>query len=507
MASSQESPLETQPPHQEWNFLMDVRREKLERIRGLGINPYPPAFSVDHSVAEILTKFEQLKEDKAIVKVAGRITARRVMGKAAFCDLFDGENRIQIYFKKENLVPIDWELFQLVDIGDILGLEGTCFTTHTGEPTIAVKAFHLLTKSLRPLPAVKEKGEKVWYKWDDPDERYRHRTIDLILNRDSRERLIKRCLITRELRSFFEEKGFLEVETPILQPLYGGAAARPFVTYHHLIDRPLYLRIADELYLKRLIAGGIHRVFEIGKDFRNEGLDRLHSPEFTMLEAYAAYQDYLWAAELMEELFPRLGERVNGSLKLDFEDLVIDLTPPYRRIVMGEAIQEACGLDILRCSREELTETAHRFGIPIANDWSKGKIIDEIFSTLVQPQLIAPTFVIDYPVELSPLAKRHRHHPELVERFELFIGGLEIVNAFSELNDPIDQRKRFEEQAQARARGDEEAHPLDEDFLTALEVGMPPTAGLGIGVDRLAMLLTSASSIREVIFFPFLKPK
>lgn len=487
--------------------VLQVRREKLARVRELGIDPYPPSFPLTTSVREVLERFDHWQESGEEVAVAGRIIAHRRMGKAAFCDLLDEESRIQIYFKRDNLTPQEWELFDLLDLGDIIGLKGTCFTTRTGEPTIAVKSYKLLAKSLRPLPAVKEKEGRVWYKWDDPDQRYRHRSIDLILNQDSRSRLIKRSLITRELRRFFEEKGFLEVETPILQPIYGGAAARPFITYHHLIDRPLYLRIADELYLKRLIAGGIHRVFEIGKDFRNEGIDRLHSPEFTMLEAYAAYQDYYWAASLMEELFPQLGESINRSPYISFQGKEIDLTPPYRRLSMVEAVKEVCGIEILGRTREELNWEANRLGIEVDPSWSAGKILDEIFSLFIQPHLIQPTFVMDYPVEISPLAKRHRDNPLLVERFELFIGGLEVVNSFSELNDPLDQRQRFQEQAENRAKGDEEAHPLDEDFLTALEIGMPPTAGIGIGVDRLAMLLTSATSIREVIFFPFLRPE
>jgi len=427
------------------------------------------------------------------------------MGKAAFAHLLDETGKMQLYFKKDLLGETLWELFRLLDIGDIIGLTGTPFLTKTGEKSLQVSEFELLTKSLRPLPAVKEKDGQVWYAWDDKEERYRQRTIDLIINKESRDVLLLRSRLVHELRAFFHEKGYLEVETPVLQAIYGGAAARPFITHHNSLDMQLYLRIATELYLKRIVAGGVPRVFEIGKDFRNEGIDRMHSPEFTMLEAYTAYENYEFCMQLYEEMLPRLATSLTGKTVIDWDGNQIELSAPYRRLPMLEGILQYGNFDIQGKSREELASFADSIGIVVKPEMGKGKLIDEIFSEVVQPNLIQPTFITDLPVEVSPLAKRHPLNPDLVERFELYIGAMEIVNAFSELNDPIDQRKRFEEQAKLRAAGDEEAAPIDEEFLQALEIGMPPTAGLGMGVDRLTMLLTNSRSIRDVIFFPLLR--
>lgn len=486
---------------------MLARRDKLTRIRELGIEPYPYEYERTHKIADLLANWDALTTPPQEVRLAGRLISVRLMGKAAFTHLQDEESRLQLYFKKEDIGDLHWELYRLLDIGDIIGAVGTPFVTRTGERSLHVESFTLLAKNLRPLPAQKEKGDQVWYRWDDKEERYRQRTIDLILNRESRRTLLLRGRLVSELRLFFEEKGFVEVETPILQPLYGGAAAKPFTTHHNALGRDLFLRIADELYLKRLIVGGIPRVYEIAKDFRNEGIDRLHAPEFTMLEAYAAYENYDFCARLFEELLPRLATRLLGKQVITWDGFEIDLTPPYRRMTMADAIRAKTGALVLGRERDGLAKEAAQLGILTNPEWGVGKIIDELFSVAVQPDLIQPTFITDHPVELSPLAKRHHRDPHLAMRFELFVGGIEIVNAFSELNDPLDQRQRFEDQAQLRAAGDEEAPPIDEDFLQSLEVGMPPTAGLGLGVDRLTMLLTDSHSIRDVTLFPLLRPR
>ncbi|MBM3329991.1 MAG: lysine--tRNA ligase [Calditrichaeota bacterium] len=502
-----DTPIELPPAGDDLDHILRARREKLARIRELGIDPYPPGVEKVSSTADLLAQFDALADAETPVAIAGRLMSIRLMGKAAFCDLQDASGRLQVYLKKDVIGDDIWELFSHLDIGDIVRIGGHLFITRTGQQSLQATSLTLLTKSLRPLPAVKEKGDQTWYGWEDREERYRDRSLDLILNRDSRDTLIKRSRIVRELRLFFEGKGFVEIETPVLQPLYGGALARPFITHHNTLDRDLYLRIADELYLKRVIVGGIPRVYEIAKDFRNEGIDRMHSPEFTMLEAYAAYADYEFAMELMEELFPRLARVTVGSEQIRWEGVDIDLTPPYRRLPMSEGIKREAGIDVLTLSRDELAVEARNKGLPVDPSWGSGKIIDELFSAFVQPNLIQPIFVTDHPVALSPLAKRHRRVVDCAERFELYIGGLELVNAFSELNDPLDQRARFEEQARLRAAGDDEMPPIDEDFLAALELGMPPTAGLGIGVDRLAMVLTGSTSIRDVILFPLLRPR
>ena len=486
---------------------MLARHEKLNRIRDLEWDPFPTGYDRNNTIVSVLENWSDTSEGalKTPHRLAGRLVSMRLMGKAAFANLQDETGRIQLYFKKDILTEGLWELFRLLDIGDIVGVSGMLFVTKTGERSLQVSEFTLLTKSLRPLPAVKEKDGQVWYGWDDKEERYRHRTIDLIINKDSRDILLFRSRLVRELRNYFEEKDYIEVETPVLQALYGGASARPFTTFHNSLDRLLYLRIATELYLKRIIAGGISRVFEIGKDFRNEGIDRMHSPEFTMLEAYTAYENYEYCMQLYEELLPRLAKSLIGTTSIKWDGNDIELSAPYRRLPMLDGIYQYGNFDIRGKTRDDLAVYATSIGLTIKSDMGKGKIIDEIFSVIVQPRLIQPTFITDLPVEVSPLAKRHPKNPDLVERFELYIGAMEIVNAFSELNDPIDQRRRFEEQARLRAAGDEEAAPVDEEFLQALEIGMPPTAGLGMGVDRLTMLFTNCHSIRDVIFFPLLR--
>lgn len=511
MQNDEHNPPPLQSEEESLDHVMQARREKLERIRQLGFDPFPYEYSRTHTVHRLLEDWDILcpaaGDASPNLRLAGRIVSARLMGKASFAHILDEDSRLQLYFKRDILGDAAWDLYRELDIGDIIGVEGCPFLTRTGERSLHVERFTLLSKNLRPLPAAKEKGDQVWYRWDDKEERYRQRTVDLIMNRDSRSKLVFRSKLVSILRDFFESKNFLEVETPILQPLYGGASAKPFTTHHNALDRELYLRIADELYLKRLIAGGLPRVFEISKDFRNEGIDRLHSPEFTMLEAYAAYENYTFCMGLFEELLPSLAEELYGKPTIIWEANDIDLRGPFRRLSMVDAIRDRTGVEVIDRDRDELAGEARRVGVEVTREMGVGKIIDEIFSCRVQPDLIQPTFITDHPVELSPLAKRHRTNPALVERFELFIGGMEVVNAFSELNDPIDQRRRFEEQARLRAAGDEEATPIDEEFLAALEIGMPPTAGLGMGVDRLAMLLTDSRSIRDVIFFPLLKPR
>lgn len=489
------------------DHVMRARLEKLAQIRELGINPYPYGFSRTHNVESILSNFYKLSEAEENVTISGRILSIRLMGKAAFADLQEEAQRVQIYFKKNILKEIEWEIFQLCDIGDIIGVSGTLFTTRTGERTLKTSSLTLLSKNIRPLPAIKEKEDYVWFKWDDKEERYRNRTVDLIINRDSRHTLITRSLITREIRNFLDDDGFMEVETPIMQTMYGGAAARPFVTHYNALDHDFYLRIADELYLKRLVAGGIPRVYEIGKDFRNEGIDRFHAPEFSMMECYAAFEDYNFCADLVERMFIRLTERVLKTDIIKYENHEINLKAPFKRATMADLVKQGCGIDIIGRNRDDLARDVVEIGIHIDNSWGVGKIIDELFSEKIEPELIQPTFVMDYPVELSPLAKKHRSIEGLVERFELFIAGMEVANSFSELNDPIDQRSRFEEQARLKAAGDDEAHPIDEDYLQALEIGMPPTGGLGMGIDRLAMILTGADSLRDVILFPTLRTR
>lgn len=494
---------------EELNQLILKRREKLLKLKEMGINPYPYKFDRTHTSQQIKENFDKLNEKEAAV--AGRIMSNRRMGKAAFFHIQDMDGRIQIYLKKDEVGEKGFELYKLLDIGDIVGVKGLVFKTRTGEISIYARELTLLSKSLRPLPIVKEKevnGEKIVYDpFSDKELRYRQRYVDLIVNPEVREVFIKRSRIITTMREFLNKRGYLEVETPILQPLYGGAAARPFVTHHNALDMKLYLRIANELYLKRLIVGGFEGVYEFAKDFRNEGMDRFHNPEFTQMELYVAYQDYEWMMQLTEEMISTIAQTVLGSMKITFQGEEIDLTPPWRRLPLFESIKEYAGVDLSDLNEQELRTAAEDLGIAVEDSWGAGKIIDEVFGEFVEPKLIQPTFITDYPLEMSPLAKKHRHNPRLVERFEPIIAGKEVGNAFSELNDPLDQRERFEAQMELRARGDDEAQVLDEDFLRALEYGMPPTAGLGIGIDRLTMLLTDSPSIRDVIFFPHMRPE
>ena len=494
---------------EELNQLILQRREKLLKLREMGINPYPYKFDRTHTSQQIKDNFDELNEKEAAV--AGRIMSNRRMGKAAFFHIQDMDGRIQIYLKKDEVGEKGFELYKLLDIGDIVGVKGLVFKTRTGEISIYAKELTLLSKSLRPLPIVKEKevdGEKIVYDpFSDKELRYRQRYVDLIVNPEVREVFIKRSRIITEMREFLNRRGYLEVETPILQPLYGGAAARPFVTHHNTLDMKLYLRIANELYLKRLIVGGFEGVYEFAKDFRNEGMDRFHNPEFTQMELYVAYQDYEWMMQLTEEMISTIARSVLGTMKITFQGEEIDLMPPWRRLPLFESIKEYTGVDLSNLDEPKLRTAAEELGIAVEDSWGAGKIIDEVFGEFVEPKLIQPTFITDYPLEMSPLAKKHRQNPRLVERFEPIIAGKEVGNAFSELNDPLDQRERFEAQMELRARGDDEAQVLDDDFLRALEYGMPPTAGLGIGIDRLVMLLTDSPSIRDVIFFPQMRPE
>ena len=495
---------------QELNALMARRREELDQLRKLGIEPYPHGYERDAFSSDILSEFKD-GDPQRIVSVAGRIMSLRKMGKASFCHIQDSKGKIQIYLRKDDLGDI-YDAFRLLDIGDIIGIKGFIFRTKMGEVSVHAQELKLLTKSLRPLPVVKEKtdeaGNKIIFDpFADKELRYRQRYVDLVVNPAVRDVLTKRTLILRAIRKFLDEKSYLEVETPVLQPLYGGASARPFVTHHNTLDMPLYLRIADELYLKRLIVGGYDGVYEIAKDFRNEGMDRTHNPEFTMLEVYVAYRDYLWMMGLVEQMIHSVGLALNGSAKVKLGEHVIDFTPPWKQLTMFGAIEEYTGLKLQGKDEVQLRSVAKEIHVDIEPAAGPGKIVDEIFSVKVQPHLIQPTFIMDYPVEMSPLAKKHRSEAGLVERFEGIVNGQEICNAFSELNDPLDQRARFEDQARLKERGDDEAQTLDEDFLRALEYGMPPTAGLGIGIDRLTMVLTGQESIRDVIFFPQMKPE
>lgn len=494
---------------EELNQLILQRREKLQKLREMGVNPYPYSFNRTHTSKGVIDHFDQLEEQE--VSLAGRIMSNRRMGKAAFFHIQDMDGRIQVYLKKDVVGEKTFDVYKLLDIGDIVGVTGKVFKTRTGEITIFAEKMELLSKSLRPLPIVKEKvvdGEKVVYDpFSDKELRYRQRYVDLIVNPEVREVFIKRSKIITAIRQFLNERDYLEVETPILQPLYGGATARPFVTHHNALDMKLYLRIANELYLKRLIVGGLEGVYEFAKDFRNEGMDRFHNPEFTQVELYVAYKDYYWMMELTETMVSEVAQKVLGSTKIRYQDSDIDLTPPWRRLPLFEGIKEYTGVDMADMKEAELRKAAEDLGVPVEDSWGAGKIIDEVFGEFVESKLIQPTFVTDYPLEMSPLAKKHRQNPRLVERFEPIIAGKEVGNAFSELNDPLDQRQRFEAQMELRAKGDEEAQVLDEDFLRALEYGMPPTAGLGVGIDRLVMLLTNSPSIRDVILFPHMRPE
>lgn len=493
------------------------KREKKAQLEALGINPYPAeTFEVNVTAADIHKNYERHKTDYKSVSIAGRIMGFRIMGSASFAELQDATGRIQLYFRRDDLCPDeDKTLYntvfkKLLDIGDFIGIQGYVFTTQTGEISIHVTEFKVLSKSLRPLPIVKREvdeagNEKVYDEFSDPEQRYRQRYVDLIVNPHVRETFKKRSQLTNSMRQYLNGRGYMEVETPILQPLYGGAAARPFKTHHNTLDMTLYLRIANELYLKRLIVGGFEGVYEFAKDFRNEGMSRFHNPEFTQVELYVAYKDYNWMMDLVEEMVEKVAMDLHGTTDVQVGDNTINFQRPWKRITMFDAIKEFTGIDISAMDEDALRKTAQSIDVQVDNTMGKGKMIDEIFGEKCEPFLIQPTFITDYPVEMSPLAKKHRTKPGLVERFEAICNGKEICNAFSELNDPIDQRARFEEQVELGKRGDTEAMTLDEDFLRALEYGMPPTAGLGIGIDRLAMIMTNSHSIQEVLFFPQMK--
>jgi len=493
-----------------------IRREKLEELKKLGINPYPPElYPVNITSVYIKENYkgEENKADFAEVCLAGRVMGVRDMGKASFAVLQDGEGKIQIYVRKDDIATTEnptlyetvWK--KLLDIGDIIGVKGFVFTTKTGETSIHVKEFTFLTKALHPLPVVKEKEGEVFDEVTDPEFRYRQRYADLIVNPHVKETFIKRTKMMNAIRDFLNERGGLEVDTPVLQSIPGGAIARPFATHHNALDIPFYLRIANELYLKRLIVGGFNWVYEFSRNFRNEGMDRTHNPEFTVLEFYVAYKDYLWMMETTEQLLEKTAIATNGTTIVNSGDVEIDFKAPYKRVTMYDAIKEHTGIDISNMDEDALRNTCRDLGIHTDNTMGKGKLIDEIFSEKCEDKYIQPTFITDYPVEMSPLTKKHRSKEGLVERFELMINGKEIANAYTELNDPREQRERFEEQAKLLERGDDEAMYIDYDFLRALEYGMPPTSGIGFGIDRLCMLLTNQPSIQDVLFFPQMRPE
>src|SRR6056297_3199852 len=488
-----------------------VRREKLTRLREMGIDPYPAAlWPVDATSKSIKEHYEEGKK----VVISGRLMRKKIQGKASFGELQDSEGRIQVYFNRDEICPPDDhtkynEIFKkLLDLGDIIGVEGELFTTQVGEITVLVKDYTILCKALRPLPLPKKDAEgRVFDEFNDPEQRYRQRYVDLVVNPKVKETFIKRTKITNSIREFYNERGYLEVETPILQPIPGGAAARPFLTHHNALNIPLYLRIANELYLKRLIVGGFDGVYEFSKDFRNEGMDRTHNPEFTVMELYVAYKDYNWMMDTTEELLEKVAVDANGSSKVTVGKHEIEFKAPYPRIPILEAIKIHTGVDVSGMDEVELRETAKSLGLEVDETMGVGKLIDEIFGEKCEHFYIQPTFITDYPKEMSPLTKEHRDNPALTERFELMVNGKELANAYSELNDPIDQRARFEEQLKLSEKGDDEAMFIDQDFLRALEYGMPPTSGIGIGIDRLVMLLTNNSSIQEVLFFPQMRPE
>lgn len=490
------------------------RRQAAEELRKLGINPYPaPTFDVNISSIEIKERFEKDENSLQNVKIAGRIMSRRIMGAASFCELQDAKARIQLYINRDEICPNEDKTMynivfkKLLDIGDIIGVEGFVFRTKMGEISIHVKTLTVLCKSIRPLPIVKEKDGKVYDAFTDPEQRYRQRYVDLIVNPQIKKTFVQRSLIVDTMRNYLNEKGYLEVETPILQPVYGGAAARPFKTHHNTLNLDLYLRIADELYLKKLIVGGYDGVYEFSKDFRNEGMDRFHNPEFTQMELYVAYKDYFWMMDTISEMVERVALALHGTTKVQVGENLIDFKRPWAKYTMYEAIEHFTGIDISKMNEDELRKTAIKLNVPIDDTMGKGKIIDEIFGETCEKKFIQPTFIYDYPIEMSPLTKKHRSKEGLVERFEAMCNGKELCNAYSELNDPIDQRRRFEEQLELGKRGDPESMVLDEDFLRAIEFGMPPTAGIGIGIDRLAMVMTNSNSIQDVLFFPQMKPE
>ena len=488
-----------------------VRRESLQKLRDLGVDPYPAdLFDVNTTSKQIKEKYKEGEELNVVI--AGRLMSRRIMGKASFAELQDSDGKIQIYVNRDEICETEDKTMyntvfkKLLDIGDIIGIKGTVFITKVGEISVKVKELKVLTKSLRPLPLPKVDADgTVHDAFTDPEKRYRQRYVDLVVNPEVKDAFIKRTKLTNSMREFLNKKEYLEVETPILQPLYGGAAARPFKTHHNTLDMELYLRIANELYLKRLVVGGFDGVYEFSKDFRNEGMSRFHNPEFTQMELYVAYKDYAWMMDLVEEMVEKIAMDLHGKTEIQVGDNLINFQRPWKRYTMYEAIDHFTGIDISKMDEATMAETAKKLGVEVDKSMGRGKLIDEIFGEKCEGQLIQPTFITDYPVEMSPLAKKHREHEGLVERFEAICNGKEICNAFSELNDPIDQRARFEEQLELGKRGDDEAMLLDEDFLRAIEYGMPPTAGLGIGIDRLSMIMTNSNSIQDVLFFPQMK--
>ena len=491
-----------------------LRRESLAKLRDLGIEPYPAAlYPVNTNAAEIKAGYDAEKGNFQEVCIAGRLMSRRIMGAASFGELQDETGRMQIYVKRDEICPGEdktmyntvWK--KLLDIGDIIGIRGFAFITQTGQLSVHAKELTLLSKSLKVLPIVKEQDGQVFDAVNDPELRYRQRYVDLIVNPQVKDVFIKRSKIIATMREYFNEAGCLEVETPILQSIPGGATARPFITHHNALDIPLYLRIANELYLKRLIVGGFNGVYEFAKDFRNEGMDKTHNPEFTCMEIYVAYKDYNWMMDFVEKMLAKVSTAVNGTTKVKIGENEVDFAAGYRRLPILEAIREYAGVDVSGMNEDELRAVCKQLNVDVDPSMGKGKLIDAIFGEYCEDKLIQPTFIIDYPVEMSPLTKRHRNNPELTERFELFVCGKELANAYSELNDPIDQLERFEEQARLKSKGDDEAMYIDMDFVRALEYGMPPTSGLGMGIDRLTMFMTGQTTIQDVLFFPQMKPE
>jgi len=491
------------------------RRKDREELMALGINPYPAeSFPINVTAEDIHRNYENRKTDYKDISIAGRLMSRRIMGSASFAEIQDSTGILQIYVRRDDICPDeDKTLYntvfkKLLGLGDFVGVKGYIFTTQTGEISLHVTEIKILSKSVKPLPVVKRDEEgNVYDGFTDPELRYRQRYVDLTVNPEIKSTFITRSKIISNMRRYFDDHGWLEVETPILQSVHGGAAARPFSTHHNTLDMPLFLRIANELYLKRLIVGGFEGVYEFGKMFRNEGMDRTHNPEFTSMEIYVAYKDYIWMMEMVEELLEKVTETIHGKTLLKVGDREIDFAGPYRRLTMYDSILEYAGVDVSELDEAGIRQVCVDLGIQVDNSMGRGKLIDEIFGAKVEEHLIQPTYITDYPIEMTPLAKKHRNKPGLVERFELFVNGKEIANAYTELNDPIDQRERFEEQLKLAARGDDEAMAMDEDFLRALEYGMPPTSGLGIGIDRLTMLLTNKTTIQEVLFFPQMRPE
>ena len=490
-----------------------IRRESLNELRNMGIEPYPAAeYPTNAFSTEILENFKDEDEPREVC-IAGRMMSRRVMGKASFIELQDSKGRVQVYITRDDICPGENKegynvLFKrLLDIGDFVGIKGFVFRTQTGELTVHAKELTILSKSIRPLPIVKYKDGVAYDKFEDPELRYRQRYVDLVVNDDVKEIFIKRNKIYNSMREFFNSRGYMEVETPVLQSIPGGAAARPFITHHNALDIPFYLRIANELYLKRLIVGGFEGVYEFSKNFRNEGMDRTHNPEFTCMEIYVAYKDYNWMMNFTEQMLEKIAMDVNGTTEVKVGDNVISFKAPFRRVPMLEAIKEFTGYDLNGKSEEEIFAICKELKMEVDETMGKGKLIDEIFGEFCEGNYIQPTFITDYPIEMSPLCKRHRENPELTERFELMVNGKELCNAYSELNDPIDQAERFQEQLRLSEKGDDEAMFIDQDFVRALEYGMPPTSGMGIGMDRLAMLMTGQTAIQEVLFFPQMRPE